>query len=132
MSAPRGDLSDQLIHLTRGTPERVEANFLAILEEGVLKGSDTCIKGVYKCVCFSEAPISVIAHMIAREDARYAPFGVLLGKEWLFEQGGRPAIYQADDEFELLRSEQRYRHVRYEPPHIDWTWEREWRCQATR
>jgi hypothetical protein len=63
---------------------------------------------------------------------RYKPFGVMVGKEWLFEQGGRPVIYQPASEFELLHERQRFRHVRYEPPTVDFTWEREWRVETDR
>jgi hypothetical protein len=61
------------------------------------------------------------------------PFGILLPKSWLFERGGRPVIYQSDDELFRLPDSLRYRHVRYEPasqPPIDFTWEREWRIQT--
>jgi hypothetical protein len=64
---------------------------------------------------------------------RYKPFGVMVSKSWLFSQGGRPVIYQPDEEFELLHESQRFRHVRYEPNapspdrRVDFTWEREWR-----
>src|SRR5262249_40852438 len=66
---------------------------------------------------------------------RYKPFGVLASKRWLFERGGRPVIYQSDEEYDVLPDAVRYRHVRYEPtrePPIDFTWEREWRaCTAS-
>ncbi len=46
------------------------------------------------------------------------------------EQGGRPVIYQPDDEYDVLPDSHKWRHVCYEPnadPVIDFTWEREWR-----
>jgi hypothetical protein len=60
---------------------------------------------------------------------RYSPFGVMIDKAWLFEQGGRPVIYQPDAEYELLHESQQFRHVRYEPVDVDFTWEREWRIK---
>jgi hypothetical protein len=82
-------------------------------------------------MCFSEAPISVIAHMVADRESRYAPLGVMIDKTWFFAQGGRPVIYQLEAEYELLPEGIRYRHVRYEPNNgIDFTWEREWRLHA--
>jgi len=83
-------------------------------------------------VCFSEAPVSKLAHILADKtpEFRYRPFGVMLGKKWLFDQGGRPVIYQPDCDFELLHESQRFRHVRYEPGEVDYTWEREWRIQT--
>ena len=62
---------------------------------------------------------------------RYKPFGVMVDKTWLFARGGRPVIYQSDAEYDLLKLEQQWRHVRYEPDRgIDFTWEREWRVQV--
>ena len=55
----------------------------------------------------------------------------MVSKEWLYSQGGRPVVYQAESEFENLSEDVRYRHVRYEPQYnIDWTWEREWRIKT--
>lgn len=124
----RDDLSDKLIHLTRGP--NAAKDFSAILEEKKLLGGDGCIKGGYRCVCFSEAPISQLSRILAAPMAlgmRYMPFGIMVDKEWLFDQGGRPVIYQPDSDFEMLHDEHKYRHVRYEPNKIDFTWEREWR-----
>ena len=131
----RGDLSNRIIHLTRGASlDEAAGVFDQILHEGALVGNNGFIRGGYRCVCFSEAPINVLAQVLAspRDDGmRYAPFGVMVGKAWLFRHGGRPVIYQAHEEFELLHETQRYRHVRYEP-HLgrDHTWEREWRIQT--
>src|SRR5712692_6302802 len=126
----RDDLSDRLVHLTRGDPTLVAAGtFLSIVEQRVLRGGDGFIKGGYRCVCFSEAPIGKLAHLLAAsaQGTRYKPFGVMVDKAWLFSQVGRPVIYQPETEFALLHESQRYRHVRYEPPAVDFTWERGWR-----
>jgi hypothetical protein len=129
----RDDLSARLVHLTRGDIEQAARAFLSIVKEERLRGGDTHIRGGYRCVCFSEAPIGKLAHLLADpavERMRYKPFGVMVDKTWLFERGGRPVIYQPEAEFNLLHESQRYRHVRYEPPNIDFTWEREWRMWA--
>jgi hypothetical protein len=56
----RGDLSNRLIHLTSGeTIKDVFQNFLSILSKRRLIANDGKIKGGYKCVCFSEAPLSI-------------------------------------------------------------------------
>jgi hypothetical protein len=130
----RDDLSNRLIHLTRdldGTP--AADRFLSILLEAKIHGSSRGIRGNYKCVCFSESPISKIAMLLAQPDLtsiRYRPFGVIVTKEWAFSKGARPAIYQSEDEFELLPELLRHRHVRYEPGKHDYTWEREWRIKS--
>lgn len=129
----RDDLSDKLIHLTRG--ENAAETFTKIVKEQRLLGGTGGIKGEFRCVCFSEAPLSKLATILAKPMAHgmpYKPFGVIVDKTWLFEHGGRPVIYQPDAEFELLKPEQQWRHVRYEPQNdIDFTWEREWRIQIT-
>ena len=131
----RDDLSDKLIHLTRGATYSDAAKvFSAILEEKRLVGGTGRIEGGFPCVCFSEAPIGQLSRILANRMAhemRYMPFGVMVNKEWLFDRGGRPVIYQPDAEFELLHDDHKYRHVRYEPKeNVDSTWEREWRILA--
>lgn len=130
----RDDLSQKLVHLTRGdTPEVAASIFESILEQRELLGGDGNIKGGYRCVCFSEAPVSKLANILATpgpHGMRYMPFGVMVDKTWLFSKGGRPVIYQPDSEFELLHESQRFRHVRYEPnDKVDYSWEREWRIR---
>src|SRR5205823_10746783 len=65
--------------------------------------------------------------------SRYAPFGLMFEKKWIFEKGGRPVIYQPESEFRELSDSHKWRHMRYEPngAHpIDFTWEREWRIKC--
>ena len=130
----RDDLSNKLIHLTKGDDLSAEAALLSILEQRKLIGGTGAIEGGYKCVCFSESPISKLGTLFASEMAlkvRYRPYGVMVDKEWLYQQGGRPVIYQPHCEFELLDERQKFRHVRYEPENdIDFTWEREWRIHT--
>ena len=130
----RDDLSEKLIHLTRGEIyEEAAQTFENILSDQKLLGGTGCIKGGFQCVCFSEAPISKLGTILANPMAlgmRYKPFGVMVDKHWLFARGGRPVIYQADGEYELLHRDHRWRHVRYEPGIVDFTWEREWRIHT--
>jgi hypothetical protein len=131
----RGDLSNRLIHLTSG--ESLEAafqKFLKILNARRLIANNGHIKGGFKCVCFSEAPVAILGQMLATKDSRYQPLGVMVDKAWLFGKGGRPVIYQSDAEYDDLPESLKYRHVRYEPADspdkgVDWTWEREWRIR---
>jgi hypothetical protein len=131
----RGDLSNRLIHLTRGTTSKeASEKFLSIVRESRLLGSNGYIRGGANCVCFSEAPLSVLTHTLSaptENGMRYAPFGVIVSKSWLFQQGGRPVIYQSHDEYDALPDALKFRHVRYEPHRgIDHTWEREWRINV--
>jgi len=93
----RDDISSKLVHLTRDVSDRAAADALvSIVAERKLRGGTTCIKGNYRCVCFSEAPLSKLTHILASPGAtgmRYKPFGVMVDKNWLFVRGGRPVIY---------------------------------------
>lgn len=131
----RDDLSDSLIHLTKGeTFDEAVATFRKIISERRLLGGTGDIRGGYKCVCFSESPIATLSRIFANpqiHNFRYRPFGVIVTKLWLFDMGGRHVIYQPEKEFDLLPDQLKYRHVRHEPNRgIDFTWEREWRIRV--
>lgn len=130
----RDDLSNRLIHLAKGTYKEGHKTFQSILNDGKLLGSSNMIRGKDKVICFTEAPINKIAQIIAStniDNMRYRPFGVMFEKDYLFEKGARPVIYQTEEEYKLLKQEQKYRHVRFEPHNdIDWTWEHEWRLNS--
>ncbi len=137
----RDDISTKLIHLTRdimkddGTVDKgASDNFINIIRTEKLYGGSRYIRGSFCCVCFSEAPINKFAYLFTedpRREFRYTPFGVMVEKEWLFNKGGRPVIYQTEEEYNLLHESQKFRHVRYEPDRcIDFTWEREWRIKV--
>lgn len=154
MRLVRRDLGNLLFHFTR-KPEsdfvRVErpggysemtasasAVLNEILHDGALIGTNTWTRG-YNCVCFGEAPIQEFNSIFSlvdmaaseKERPRYEPYGIAVTKEWLFQQGGRPVIYDHPDAFELLPEGHRYRHVPYDPTRgIDYTWEREWRIRS--
>ncbi len=132
----RPDISNYLIHFTKGdddTDESAYRKLKTIVSESRLLGSDKFIKGSYKCVCFTEAPLTAcINGFLSHYDVKYySLFGIMFEKSWIFEQGGRPVIYQTDEEYSLLNESIRWRHKRYEPHNnIDFTWEREWRIRT--
>jgi hypothetical protein len=131
----RDDLSEQLIHLTRGEPDQAAADtFVKILGDRKLLGGAGLIRGHFPCVCFTEAPVAKLSQILAAPGVhgmRYKPSGIMVTKSWLFFRGGRPVIYQPDAEYDLLHESQKYRHVRYDGPNTasDHTWEREWRLR---
>lgn len=96
------------------------------------------MRGRFPCVCFTEAPIGEAASLFRlsgistpESGPRYEPYGIAVQKEWLFARGGRPVIYQADNEYDPLPESHRWRHARYEPAaDVDFTWEREWRIRT--
>ena len=130
----RDDLSNKLIHFTKGTDQEAADIFLKIINESRLLGGKGFIRGGYPCVCFTESPVSKLAYMLANRhllNVNYAPFGVMVDKIWLWGKGGRPVIYQSENEYIMLHEEQKYRHKRYEPDKgIDFSWEREWRIKT--
>ena len=133
---PRQDISEKLIHFTKGdTYDDAFERLRSIVAERRLIGGSHLIKGAYTCVCFSEAPLSSLENGLLNSSAysRYAPFGVVFDKKWVFDNGGRPVIYEPESEFDWLPETHRWRHVRYEPTAaepIDFSWEREWRIQT--
>ena len=130
----RPDISNFLIHFV--SDESLDLAYLRlkmIIKERRLTGSNRFIKGGYRCICFSEAPVNCLPSGLLNPDyySRYSPFGIMVSKKWLFKLGGRPVIYQTEDEYYLLPDEIKWRHVLYNPlkkeTPIDFTWEREWR-----
>ncbi len=132
----RPDISDKLVHFTGGNNhEEAFGRLCAIIGEEQLRGSGEKIKGEYRCVCFTEAPLRSLRDGLVNPNAysRYQPFGIIYDKAHVFDQGGRPVIYQPDSEFSILPEELRWRHMRYEPTSttpVDFTWEREWRVRS--
>ena len=131
----RDDLSDSLIHLTKG--EYAIQNFFSIMRERVLLGGDGFIRDKFRCVCFSEAPITKFPQLLAEkhDSFRYKPYGLMVKKRWLYQRGGRPVIYQDHESYDLLPLSMRHLHVRFRlggAYDVDYTWEREWRIRADR
>ncbi|BCL70231.1 hypothetical protein TUMSATVNIG1_21910 [Vibrio nigripulchritudo] len=131
----RDDISEMLVHFTKGKDmgEAFE-NLIHIVSQLAIYGSNNKIKDGSRCVCFSETPVSSLKNGLINNEqySPYSPFGIMTNKEHVFALGGRPVIYQHEDEFEQLTRENSWRHMRYEPPYIDFTWEREWRIKTDR
>ena len=132
----RPDISNFLIHFTSDKSVYLAYKRLKkIIKERRLIGNNELIKGGYHCICFSEAPLNCLPGGLVNLNyySRYSPFGIMVSKEWLFNLGGRPVIYQSEDEFNLLPDQIKWRHMLYDPsqePAIDFTWEREWRINC--
>lgn len=136
----RRDISEHLVHLTRKNYDlSAKKVLLKIMYNGKLIGGNGFIKSKDRCICFSEAPITEIAMLLKANEAtfnsnsrpRYEPYGVVVPKEWFYQKGGCPVIYQSGSDYHYLSREIRYKHVRFElNNNIDFTWEREWRLKA--
>lgn len=133
---PRTDISDNLVHFTSGeTDNEAFDRLVQIVNQRTLIGGTGMIRGAYRCVCFTEAPLASLPGGLVNPDAysRYKPFGIMFTKAHVFALGGRPVIYQSDVEFDDLDEPLRWRHMRYEPhavPRVDFCWEREWRLHT--
>lgn len=151
----RRDVGDLLFHFTRSPgegfvtwrspfggetsmPSSAFAVLKKILTEGKLQATSTWTYG-QNCVCFTEAPITefnaifplVVIAASKQERPRYEPYGVAVSKKWLFQQGGRPVIYDSPDALSILSEDLKYRFVPYDPENgIDYAWEREWRIKT--
>jgi len=65
------------------------------------------------------------------ERPRYELYGIAVTKEWLFEKGGRPVIYDDESSFDSISDNIKYRFVPYDlMKGKDYTWEREWRIRT--
>jgi hypothetical protein len=132
----RPGLAKHLIDFTKGRDrEDAYATLKLILQQRRLLGSVRLVRGAIPWICFSEAPLTSLEYGLINDAgfSRYAPFGLLFLKSFIFGRDRRPVIYQPEEEFALLPEALRWRHVRFEPtaePPIDFTWEREWRLPS--
>ena len=134
----RYDISDNLVHFTGPRDDWKEAysRLRSIISEHRIRGGDQMIRSGDHCICFTEAPLTSLKNGLVNSlnYSKYSLFGILIKKSWLFDQGGRPVIYQPETDFSALPEKLSWRHVRYEPTGenlIDFTWEREWRIKCS-
>ncbi|EKO3844773.1 hypothetical protein ACPSL3_09875 [Vibrio owensii] len=143
--AERSDLSTKLVHLTKETEQYSELEIIyKILSDGIIKGSgnDGFVIGSTPAACFQDAPLYAICQNCWYEEkynkdkpeakVRYSPIGFLVEKTDVYNQGGRPVIYdKTKDAKRYLPPEQHWRIVNLDLDDydkiIDWTHEREWR-----
>ncbi len=148
--ASRSDLTGHLIHLTRTA--NIDAKELSSLEvlmkiilEQCLLGSSTksgFICGNRKAVCFQDTPLYQLTQNIYSEQEyrkqnsnaklRYVGIGLMFTKTYVYNNGGRPVIYDKTEEAKAyLPLQEWWRIVKLELSDesniIDWTHEREWR-----
>jgi hypothetical protein len=146
----RSDISCFLTHLTKpqninGVPHESVEVLIKILKERKLVGSTResgFIVGTTPAVCFQEAPIHGIAQNVyyeeklrlleKHENKRYEGYGLSFLKPYVYNNGGRPVIYDRTDEAKkYLNKSEYWRIVNFDMSDenriIDWTHEREWR-----
>jgi len=114
-------------------PRTPEGRLAQILKLGELHGAKP--KWVEDTVvCFSELSRVAVNTLLSKGftiRGPYAPWGVVLRKSHLTEEGARPVWYMSSAEIEAtasLPAHMRLRRVKYdESAGVDWTHEREWR-----
>jgi len=77
----RADISPYLVHFTSGTTyEDAFTRLRKILSDRSLIAGSRFIKGNYRCVCFSEAPLTSLRDGLVNQDyySRYSPFGIMI------------------------------------------------------
>ena len=100
--------------------KRITGSQVSYEGHGKLIASSNTIRATDAVICFTEAPMNKIAQIIAStniDNMRNRPFGVMFEKDYLFEKGARPVVYQTEEEYKLLKNELIYRHVQVLRPH---------------
>lgn len=151
----RSDISMGLVHLTKGNDKLNSFQILMkILKEQKLIGStNQTINGVSRgficgndpVVCFQDVPLFSLSENILLEQQmhsdtptspiRYTAFGLRFDKRYIFQNGGRPVIYEKTEVAKsFLPNNEYWRIVKLDLDNddnvIDWTHEREWRIKG--
>lgn len=122
----REDLSDYLFHFTSGI------NASKTLEEIIKDNAivDVKNKGV---ICFTESPLTALPEMFKIFDRfpnpMYAPYGIAVKKQYLYDVSARQVIYGPKEDLSELGENIKWRFEEYKPGVKDFTWLREWRLR---
>lgn len=139
----RTDLSEMLIHFTKGKSDKVAFDILySILIDKCIIASE--INNSKKSiVCFTETPLNIIVEhgFVNYTDYNvYRKFGIMFYKKDIYKiTNGRPALYLEKDCIEKLPDDLEWRSTLFEPKFeydefpkkgsTDFSWEREWRVK---
>ncbi|PED32362.1 DUF2971 domain-containing protein [Bacillus cereus] len=149
----RSDISSYLVHLTRPVynekGEKVKSSLKVlneILTSKKLIGSTTktgYIIGKNKAVCFQDMPLHSVCQNALFEELetkdktkrRYVPIGIAFPKQYVYQKGGRPVIYEKKEVAKkILPEDEWWRIVNLNLDdtnnYIDWMHEREWRLKG--
>lgn len=122
----REDISNYLFHFTKG--DKASEVLSSIIK--CQKILDIKRRGY---ICFTETPVTLLTNMFKLfsdyNKPMYAPYGIAVKKDWLFEQGARPVIYGLPKEKVIFPQSVQWRFVNYRPNVHDFSWLREWRIR---
>lgn len=134
----RPDLSPYLVHLTKKVGGNSALNnLMGILRTGVIRGTDSYVRGRRKAACFLDVPFVAFKYVCSKQNAgRYASYGVVITKTFAYRKGTRPVLYLSDREQRRLcipkRELWRVVKLQYSKDRSvwdsNWLHEREWRC----
>jgi hypothetical protein len=142
----RSDISTYITHLTKDAGDLDAFQVLKkILTEKKIMGSDGngYVIGDTTAVCFQDIPLYGVCQNTFHEQMnraelggslRYRPIGLTFEKEYLFNRGARPVLYEKKNVAkQILPEAEWWRIVNYDLSNenaiIDWTHEREWRVK---
>lgn len=99
---------------------------IKILTEGQIRDINSTGR-----ICFTEAPLTSMGKLFdifgKYKNPMYAPYGIAIKRDRLFDLGARPVIYGKEGEQALLDESIRWRFEPFNPISNDFTWLREWR-----
>jgi hypothetical protein len=108
-------------------PERLDS----ILTEMRIYGHPTYWSST-PTVCLSESDSRGVASLLKHG---WAPWGIVLARQWVWDQGGGPVWYVRNDRYQKVQAaldeDARTWLVRTEPDTSDWMHEREWRIPTS-
>ncbi len=120
----REDLSKYLFHFTKG--EKAKDTLISIINDGKIKDINKTGR-----ICFTEAPVTILAPMfnVFRRFPKpmYAPYGIGIRKDVVYQNGGRPVIYGDKTDEKIIPQSLKWRYELFNPRKHDFTWLREWR-----
>jgi len=104
---------------------------LRILREGCIRGSRRLVRGLEAVISWTSRPprdLAAIRHWNrALGRWTFEPYGIAVNRQWLRNQGAKPAIYGAGTIFERLPAGERFRFQVGDANRAVWRLEREWR-----
>lgn len=122
----REDVSQYLYHFTKGS------NASDILKNIIISNSIQDVSG-RGYICFTETPITQLTEMFkifaSYHNPMYAPYGIAIRKDVLFNIGARNVSYVTKVELQAVPYSEKWKYEEYQSSKKDFSWLREWRIR---